>query len=107
MRYAVLTETTVVAKKQLNSTVLADGLFFSGKLSQEAIARTSDAVKEFCDCAKAEKVDNIFVFATVRHRRRELRNCERQKREYNLFEKRACWLRAFARWRERRTRPRG
>lgn len=64
MRYAVLTETTVVAKKQLNSTVLADGLFFSGKLSQEAIARTSDAVKKFCDCAKAEKVDNIFVFAT-------------------------------------------
>ena len=64
MRYAVLTETTVVAKKQLNSTVLADGLFFSGKLSKEAIARTSDAVKKFCDCAKAEKVDNIFVFAT-------------------------------------------
>lgn len=64
VRYAVLTETTVVAKKQLNSTVLADGLFFSGKLSQEAIARTSDAVKEFYDCAKAEKVDNIFVFAT-------------------------------------------
>ncbi len=64
VRYAVLTETTVVAKKQLNSTVLADGLFFSGKLSQEAIARTSDAVKKFCDCAKAEKVDNIFVFAT-------------------------------------------
>lgn len=64
VRYAVLTETTVVAKKQLNSTVLADGLFFSGKLSKEAIARTSDAVKEFCDCAKAEKVDNIFVFAT-------------------------------------------
>ena len=64
VRYAVLTETTVVAKKQLNSTVLADGLFFSGKLSKEAIARTSDAVKKFCDCAKAEKVDNIFVFAT-------------------------------------------
>ena len=64
VRYAVLTENTPVAKKQLKSTVLADGLFFSGKLSPEAVARTVNAVNEFCEQARAEKADEIYVFAT-------------------------------------------
>lgn len=64
VRYALTDEKTAFAKKELNSTVLADGLFFSGALSPEAIRRTVDAVALFCDKAKQENADGIYVFAT-------------------------------------------
>ncbi len=63
VRYAVLTETTVVAKK-INSTVLADGLFFSGELKREAIERTVVAIEQFCREAKRDGADETAIFAT-------------------------------------------
>ena len=64
VRYAVITPDTVIATKKLNGTVLADGLFFSGKLSDAAMERTADAIAVFCENAKREKADEIYVFAT-------------------------------------------
>lgn len=64
VRYALLDEYTVVAEKQLDSTVLADGLFFSGKLSPEAIERTVRAVYTFVQTAKEQRADRLYAFAT-------------------------------------------
>lgn len=64
MRYALMDEHTFVAQKELNSTVLADGLFFSGRLRREAIDRTVEAVAAFCKKAKAQNADEILLFAT-------------------------------------------
>ncbi len=64
VRYALFTPATVVAAKKLNSTVLADGLFFSGKLSDEAMARTINAVAAFCREAREQNADDIYIFAT-------------------------------------------
>ena len=57
VRYAVLDESTTVAAKKINSTVLADGLFFSGELKREAIERTVVAIEQFCREAKRDGAD--------------------------------------------------
>lgn len=64
VRYAVMDGQTEIAQKELSGTVLADGLFFSGKLSQAAIERTVDAIAAFCDKAKRTRVEQIHIFAT-------------------------------------------
>ncbi|WP_251546963.1 hypothetical protein [Pumilibacter intestinalis] len=64
VRYAVLDESTTVAAKKINSTVLADGLFFSGELKHEAIERTVVAIEQFCREAKRDGADETAIFAT-------------------------------------------
>lgn len=64
VRYALMDENTEIAKKEIDSTVLADGLFFSGRLKADAIERTADAIKAFCEKAKRAGAEEIFVFAT-------------------------------------------
>lgn len=51
-------------QKELSSTVLADGLFQSGLLKEDAIERTAAAVASFCDKARAAGVQEIYAFAT-------------------------------------------
>ena len=51
-------------QKELNSTVLADGLFQSGLLKQDAIERTAAAVAAFCDKARKAGAQEIYAFAT-------------------------------------------
>lgn len=64
VRYALYTPQTDLAAKELDSTVLADGLFFSGKLSDAAMARTVKAVTAFCRKAEYCGADEICIFAT-------------------------------------------
>ena len=64
VRYALFDRDTRLAQKELNSTVLADGLFFSGRLSPEAMERTKAAVCAFCDKARRQNADEIRIFAT-------------------------------------------
>ena len=64
VRYSVMDENTVLANKKLSSTVLADGLFFSGKLSETAMSRTVSAITSYCEEAKADGAEKIFAFAT-------------------------------------------
>ncbi len=51
--------------KILKSTRLAEGLGDDKILKPNSIERTLIAIKEFCDKAKDEKVDKLFVFATA------------------------------------------
>ena len=64
VRYAIMDENTTLAHKKLNSTVLSDGLFFSGKLSDDAISRTVSAIAAYCEEAVKDGAEEIFVFAT-------------------------------------------
>ncbi|MDE6398256.1 MAG: hypothetical protein K2L51_02950, partial [Clostridiales bacterium] len=64
VRYALFSPDTVLTHKELNSTVLADGLFFSGRLSPEAMERTKNAICAFCNKARQENADEIYIFAT-------------------------------------------
>ncbi len=64
VRYALYSHTTQLAQKELNSTVLADGLFFSGRLNESAIARTVDAIAAYCEKATANGAQTIYAFAT-------------------------------------------
>lgn len=64
VRYACFSESPQVTQKELDTTVLADGLFFSGKLSDSAMERTLDAIARFCNKAKNANADKIFIFAT-------------------------------------------
>ena len=57
-------ESTSLATKKLSSTVLADGLFFSGRLNYEAMSRTVNAIAAYCDEARADGADEISAFAT-------------------------------------------
>jgi len=50
--------------KTINTTQLAEGLALSGKLKDEAMRRTADAVEEFYRAAQAEGASEIFSFAT-------------------------------------------
>lgn len=63
VRYALFTG-DAYTKKEVISTVLADGLFLSGKLKQDAIERTAQAVAACCEKARAAGADRIFAFAT-------------------------------------------
>lgn len=51
-------------QKELNTTVLADGLFLSGRLKRDAIERTANAVALFCEKARNENAQEIYAFAT-------------------------------------------
>ena len=64
VRYALINDNTTIAQKEINSTVLADGLFFSGMLNDAAINRTVTAVAEFCNKARKANADKIYIFAT-------------------------------------------
>lgn len=65
VRYAILTPDTVIALKRLNSTVLADGMYFTGKLNRQAIDRTATAIEKFIKIAREEDgAQEIFLFAT-------------------------------------------
>ena len=51
--------------KLLKTTRLGEGLSFSGILKAEAIERTTQAVADFVNRAKAEKTDRLYAFATA------------------------------------------
>lgn len=51
-------------RKLLEITTLGEGLLLTGRLKEEAIKRTADAVKKFYDLAVSEGADKVFVFAT-------------------------------------------
>ncbi|MDE5654091.1 MAG: hypothetical protein K2I46_00605 [Clostridia bacterium] len=50
--------------KKINTTRLATGLALSGRLNQDRMLATAIAIEEYVEEAKAEKCDDIFVFAT-------------------------------------------
>ena len=51
--------------KTLNTTRLGEGLALTGKLSDDAILRTSLAIRDFKQQAKAENADRVYAFATA------------------------------------------
>ena len=51
--------------KRIRTTPLGEGLSFSGSMKDEAIERTALAVADFVNCAKAEKTDKLYAFATA------------------------------------------
>lgn len=51
--------------KLLKTTRLGEGLSFSDSMKDEAIERTALAVADFVNCAKAEKTDKLYAFATA------------------------------------------
>ncbi len=51
--------------KRIRTTRLGEGLSFSGSMKDEAIERTALAVADFVNCAKAEKTDKLYAFATA------------------------------------------
>lgn len=51
--------------KRIRTTRLGEGLSFSGLMKDEAIERTALAVADFVNCAKAEKTDKLYAFATA------------------------------------------
>lgn len=51
--------------KRIRTTRLGEGLAFSGSMKDEAIERTALAVADFVNCAKAEKTDKLYAFATA------------------------------------------
>ena len=51
-------------EKRINNTQLAENLLHTGKLSDEAMKRTFNAIKTFADEAKASGADDVFAFAT-------------------------------------------
>lgn len=60
----MLTEGLPVEKKYVSPTRLAEGLAHTGKLCDEAMARTERAVCEFVRIAKERRADNIYIFGT-------------------------------------------
>ena len=60
----MFTSNKPVCKKATNSTRLADGLSFSGSLSDDAMDRTEKAIVEFVREAKEKNAENIYIFAT-------------------------------------------
>ena len=50
--------------KKINTTGLARGLTLTGRLDRERMVITSEAIEEFVKEAKAEKCEEVFVFAT-------------------------------------------
>lgn len=55
--------------KKINTTRLGEGLSLTGKLSHDAIVRTSGAVREFAAQAKSEGASVLYAFATAAVRR--------------------------------------
>lgn len=53
-----------VAKKDVLTTTLGDGLALTGKLNEEAMLRTEKAVTEFVQKARSCRADNIYIFGT-------------------------------------------
>jgi exopolyphosphatase/guanosine-5'-triphosphate,3'-diphosphate pyrophosphatase len=51
-------------EKQIENTQLAEGLMTSGKLKDEAMARTADAVRAFAVQAKEDGAESVYAFAT-------------------------------------------
>ncbi len=51
--------------KRIRTTRLGEGLSFSGSMKDEAIERTALAVADFVNCAKTEKTDKLYAFATA------------------------------------------
>ncbi len=51
--------------KRIRTTRLGEGLSFSGVMKDGAIERTALAVADFVNCAKAEKADKLYAFATA------------------------------------------
>ncbi len=51
--------------KRIRTTRLGEGLAFSGSMKDEAIERTALAVADFVNCAKTEKTDKLYAFATA------------------------------------------
>ncbi|MDE7394960.1 MAG: hypothetical protein K2M95_02420, partial [Clostridiales bacterium] len=71
-------------QKELNTTVLADGLFLSGRLKQDAIDRTTNAVALFCEKARQRNAQAIYAFATE-----AIRAAENGKEAVKAIESRA------------------
>ncbi len=51
--------------KRLETTRLGEGLSFCGRLKEEAIERTAQAVRRFADEARADAAEKIYAFATA------------------------------------------
>ena len=51
--------------KRIRTTRLGEGLSFSDSMKDEAIERTALAVADYVNCAKAEKTDKLYAFATA------------------------------------------
>ncbi len=51
--------------KRIRTTRLGEGLSFSGSMKDGAIERTALAVADFVNCAKTEKTDKLYAFATA------------------------------------------
>lgn len=60
----LIDENLKVAKKDVCTTSLGDGLAKSGKLNDEAMARTEKAVAEFVQKARMKNAENIYIFGT-------------------------------------------
>lgn len=78
----MLTEGLPVEKKHTLSTRLAEGLSLTGRLSDEAMARTQAAVCDFVKTADARKAENVFIFGTEAMRAAE--NGEEFRRKLEL-----------------------
>ena len=50
--------------KKINTTRLATGLALTGRLDRDKMLETAKAIEEYVQEAKAEKCDEVFVFAT-------------------------------------------
>ncbi len=82
----LLYEGAPVTQKLLNSTRLADGLALTGTLSNEAMARTKDAVCQFVRLAKEKNAENIYIFAT------EAMRSAKNGRDFALVLEQACGI---------------
>lgn len=51
--------------KRIETTRLGEGLSFSGRLSDEAVSRTADAVAVFKKAAISDGAEKVYVFATA------------------------------------------
>ena len=51
--------------KKVNTTRLAEGLTFTGKLSREAMERTAAAIAGFAEEAEREGAERLYAFATA------------------------------------------
>lgn len=64
VRFMLYNSQIAVNNKQVNSTVLGEGLALTGSLNNDAILRTANAVNEFVCLAKNVGASEIFIFAT-------------------------------------------
>ena len=77
----LIDEQKKVAKKDVLTTTLGDGLALTGKLNEEAMARTEKAVTEFVQKARSCRAGNIYIFGTEAMRAAENGEAFKQRLE--------------------------